>query len=349
MPARIEDVAAHSGVSIKTVSRVINGHPNVREKLRVRVEASIKALHYVPNPSARSLAGNRSHLVGLLYDNPLAGSSYIMELIVGVLQACESTAYNPVLHPFDSKDDLIAAVDGFIAQNRPDALVLVPPHANNVELLRRLDQLDVRYATISSKLGETRIDVGFDERRAAADIVEHLLALGHRRIGHIAGLKGHGAHAWRLAGYRDALRDGGIEYDKALVTGGDFTFASGVAGGRQLLDLPDPPTAIFAANDEMACGVIRVAHERKLRVPRELSVCGFDGIHASLLVSPELATVQQPCREMARSAVELVLRAIREPSLRKHLRIPYRLHLRESTAQPGRVARSRNVSSPKKR
>jgi LacI family transcriptional regulator len=336
MPARIEDVAAHAGVSIKTVSRVLNGNTSVRAKLRTRIEASIRALNYVPNASARSLAGNRSYLVALLYDNPMAGSSYTMELIVGVLQACEETPYNAVLHPFDAADDLAARIDGFVATHRPDALVLVPPHANNAKLLQRLDELDIRYATISSRLRQSRIDIGFDERKAAAEIVGHLISLGHRRIGHISGLKGHGARAWRLAGYRDALRKAGIAYDESLVTEGDFAFASGVAGARTLLDRRRPPTAIFAANDDMACGVMREAYERGLAVPGDLSVCGFDGTPASQLVSPGLTTVHQPCRELGRLAAESVLLSIRDPAARQQARVPYQMQLRASTTAPGK-------------
>jgi LacI family transcriptional regulator len=336
MPVRIEDVAAHAGVSTKTVSRVLNGYPNVRPRLRARIEASIRALNYVPNPSARGLAGNRSYLVALLYDNPTAGSSYIMELIVGVLQACKETPYNAVLHPFDASDDLVARIDGFVAQHRPDALVLVPPHANNTKLLQRLDELDIRYATISSKSRQSRIDIGFDERGAAAGIVEHLISLGHRRIGHVAGLKGHGAHVWRLGGYRDALRKAGIACDESLVVTGDFAFASGVAGARALLDRRHPPTAIFAANDDMACGVMREAYERGLSVPGDLSVCGFDDTPVSLLISPGLTTVHQPCREMGRLAVECVLHSIRDPALRQQTRVPYQMQLRASTGAPGK-------------
>lgn len=336
MPVRIEDVAAHAGVSTKTVSRVINGQLSVRATLRARIEASIRALDYVPNASARGLAGKRSYLIALLYDNPMAGSSYTMELIVGVLQACNGTQYNAVLHPFDAADDLAARIDGFVATHRPDALVLVPPHANNAKLLQRLDELNLPYATISSKLRQSRIDVGFDERRAAAEIVEHLISLGHRRIGHIAGLKGHGAHTWRLSGYRDALRKAGIVYDESLVVDGDFAFASGVAGARVLLDRRRPPTAIFAANDDMACGVMRAAYERGLAIPGDLSVCGFDDTPVSGLISPGLTTVRQPCRELGRLAVEGLLQSIRDPTTRQQARVPYQVHLRASTAAPGK-------------
>jgi LacI family transcriptional regulator len=334
MPARIEDVAAHAGVSTKTVSRVLNGHTTVRANLRARIETSIKALNYVPNASARGLASNRSYLVALLYDNPTAGSNYIMELIVGVLQACEGTPYNAMLHPFESSENLIQRIDGFVARHRPDALILVPPHANNTELMQRLDKLDVPYATISSKLRASRIDVGLHERRAAADMVKHLISLGHRRIGHIAGLHGHGARTWRYNGYRDALRHAGITFDASLIVAGDFMFAAGMTAANALLDRDDPPTAIFAANDDMACGAIRAAHDRGLAVPQDVSICGFDDTPASLLISPSLTTVHQPCREMGRLAVESVLASIREPKLENRVQMPFELEIRASTAAP---------------
>jgi LacI family transcriptional regulator len=252
-----------------------------------------------------------------------------------VLQACKETPYNAVLHPFDAGDDLAARIDGFVAQHRPDALVLVPPHANNARLLQRLDELDMRYATISSKLRESRIDIGFDERKAAEEIVSHLIGLGHRRIAHITGLRGHGARTWRRNGYRDALRKAGIAHDESLLVEGDFTFASGMAAAKQLLDRRHPPTAIFAANDDMACGVMREAYQRGLAIPAQLSVCGFDGTPVSQLVSPALATVGQPCREMGCAAVQSVLRAIREQDWSEQLRVPYQLHLRSSSAPPG--------------
>ncbi|MEO9079419.1 MAG: substrate-binding domain-containing protein, partial [Rhodanobacter sp.] len=147
----------------------------------------------------------------------------------------------------------------------------------------------------------------------------------------------HGAQVWRLNGYRDALRKAGIAYDESLVMAGNFAFASGVAGARALLDQRDAPTAIFAANDDMACGVMREAYERGLSVPHDLSVCGFDGTPVSLLVSPGLTTVHQPCREMAQLAVECVLRAIRDPALQQQTRVPYQLQLRASTVSSSKL------------
>jgi len=333
MRARIEDVAATAGVSMKTVSRVFNHEPNVREKTRARVEAAAKALNYRPNPSARSLAGNRSYLVSLVYDDPAAASSYIMEIIVGMLAACEQSRYSAMLRPLEyASPDHVEAVENSIAQYRPDGLILVPPFADDLKLLRRLDELGVPYATISAKakIGHERIGTILDERKAAADMVAHLVALGHRRIAHVAGPAPHGGRAWRLAGYRDGLRRAGIALDDALVIDGGFSFEAGVAGAAHLLELARPPTAIFAANDDCACGVMHEALERGLRIPGDLSVCGFDDTPTSRQVWPSLTTVRQPCRDMGRIAAEQLLASIRDMEAGL-IHVPYELQVRQST------------------
>jgi len=334
MPARIEDVARTAGVSMKTVSRVFNNEPNVRERMRARVEAAAKELNYRPNPSARSLAGNRSYLISLVYDDPAAGSSYIMEIIVGMLAACESSRYSAMLRPLDyANPGHVAAVEEAIAQHRLDGLILVPPFADDIALLKRLDDLGVRYATISAKanIGHERIGTILDERKAAAQMIDHVVALGHRRIGHVAGPLPHGGRAWRLAGYRDGLRRAGIAIDESLIVDGGFSFESGIAGAKRLLDLADPPTAIFAANDDSACGVMHEAFERGLRIPDDLSVFGFDDTPTAHQVWPSLTTVRQPCRDMGRIAAEQLLAAIRDPGAGQLVHVPYELKLRRST------------------
>jgi len=334
MPARIEDVARIAGVSMKTVSRVFNNEPNVRERMRARVEAAAKELNYRPNPSARSLAGNRSYLISLVYDDPAAGSSYIMEIIVGMLAACESSRYSAMLRPLDyANPGHVAAVEEAIAQHRLDGLILVPPFADDIALLKRLDELGVRYATISAKanIGHERIGTILDERKAAAQMIDHVVALGHRRIGHVAGPLPHGGRAWRLAGYRDGLRRAGIAIDESLIVDGGFSFESGIAGAKRLLDLADPPTAIFAANDDSACGVMHEAFERGLRIPDDLSVFGFDDTPTAHQVWPSLTTVRQPCRDMGRIAAEQLLAAIRDPGAGQLVHVPYELKLRRST------------------
>ncbi|HZP66089.1 MAG TPA: LacI family DNA-binding transcriptional regulator [Rudaea sp.] len=334
MPARIEDVARKAGVSMKTVSRVFNNEPNVRERMRLRVEAAAKALNYRPNPSARSLAGNRSYLISLVYDDPAAGSAYIMEVIVGMLAACEAARYSAMLRPLEfAHAGHVQAVEDAVAQHRLDGLILVPPFADDLKLLRRLDELGVRYSTISARanIGHERIGTILDERKASAQMIDHVVGLGHRRIAHVTGPQPHGGRAWRLAGYRDGLRRAGIPYDESLVVDGGFSFESGIVGARRLLDLPDPPTAIFAANDDSACGVMHEICERGLKIPDEVSVFGFDDTPTARQVWPSLTTVRQPCREMGRIAAEQLLAEIRETGAGQLVHVPYELKLRNST------------------
>ncbi len=329
MRARIEDVAAAAGVSMKTVSRVFNREPNVREETRLRVQEAARQLNYRPNTSARSLAGRRSYLVSLLYDNPSA--SYIMEVIEGVLAACEQSHYGLTLRPVHfSARGHVESVEELISQYRPDGLILTPPLTDDAVLIKRLRELDVRYATISARR-ESGIGTTLDERAAAAEMMANVVALGHRRIGHITGHRSHGGRALRLAGYLDGLHKAGIEPDPDLVVEGEFSFESGIAGARQLLDMANPPTAIFAANDDTACGVLYEASARGLAVPQQLSVFGFDDTPISRQVWPSLTTVRQPSREMGRIAAQQLITAIDGHGNAGMVQVPYQLQIRHST------------------
>jgi len=330
--ARIEDVAEAAGVSMKTVSRVLNQEPNVREETRRKVEAAVAKLQYRPNPSARSLAGQRSYVVALIYDNP--SSNYLMEVQGGVLDACRASHYNLVLGPVSyDHPDCIAHITDLIEHTRSDGLVLTPPLTDDVKLLSHLDEMGVPFASISPRTHRGRIGVTLDEHGAVFEMVSHLISLGHTRIGHIKGHPDHGASEWRHAGYREALKHAGIAYDTRLVIKGEFSYDSGVRGGDRLLDLEDPPTAIFAANDDTAAGVIRAASKRGLVVPDDLSVCGFDDTPISRQIYPQITTVRQPTREMGRVATLELLKAIRDPNAGEMVRMGYALQLRESTSR----------------
>ena len=330
MRARIEDVAAAAGVSIKTVSRVFNREPNVREETRLKVEEAARQLKYRPNSSARSLAGRRSYLISLLYDNP--SSNYVMEIIEGVLAACEQAHYGLTLRPIDfGRRGHVEAVEALITQYRPDGLVLTPPLTDDAPLLKRLRELGVRYSTISAKRDTHGVGVTLDERAAVADMMAHVISLGHRRIAHVTGHRSHGARVWRLAGYLDGLRNAGIEADPDLVMEGEFSFESGIAAARQLLDMDDPPTAIFGANDDTACGVLYEATARGLKVPEQLSVFGFDDTPMSRQVWPSLSTVRQPSRDMGRIAAQQLLTAIAGHEPGRMVKAPYQLQIRHST------------------
>ena len=331
MGVRIEDVAAAAGVSMKTVSRVLNHEPNVREETRKRVEKAVDLLQYRPNHSARSLAGQRSYVVTLAYDNP--SRNYLMEIQSGVLEACRAQHYNLLLGPVSyGEPRCISEITELVEHSGSDGVVLVPPLTDNMELLAHLDKHRIPFACISPRTLQGRIGVMVDEPAAVRDLVDYLLKLGHRRIGHIKGHPDHGACTWRYEGYRAALKAAGIPYDPTLVVEGAFTFESGVAGARRLLDLRDPPTAIFAANDDMAAGVLRVAGERGISVPHDLSVCGFDDTPLSRHVYPALCTVRQPTRDMGRIATLELLNSIRTPGSGRMVPMPYTLQLRESIA-----------------
>jgi LacI family transcriptional regulator len=327
--AGINDVAAAAGVSIKTVSRVLNREPNVREETRIRVQAAVEKLNYAPSSSARSLASNRSYLIALLYNNPSA--NYLMEIMGGVLTACQSENYNMVNCPLDVDEErLLASFNSLISRSRPDGLVLTPPLTDSPALLDRLEEFGIPYASISPKEA-VRIGADMNETRAAMEMVEHLASLGHRRIGHIVGHTAHGASEWRLNGYRQGLAKAGLRFDPELVVPGEFSFESGMKGAEKLLSLGKRPTAIFAANDDMAAGVIRVALERNLRVPEDVSVCGFDDTPMSQQIFPSLTTVHQPSHDMGRLATLELLASIRSPESGRMLHIPYALKLRRST------------------
>lgn len=309
--ATIDNVAQRAGVSIKTVSRVVNGEPNVRPATREKVEQAIAALEYRPNPSARSLAGNRTYVLGLFYDNPSA--HYVMDIQQGVLASCARAGYDLLIHPcrYEARET-VAEIAGLMRQHRMDGAILTPPLA---------DALPVVEAIIDAGIPCVRIAPGdhpslcpfveTNDQDAAFAMTSRLLALGHSRIGFISGHPDHRAVARRHAGYRAALAAQGVPYRQALVVQGYNSFESGRRAAVQLLDLPRPPTAIFASNDDMAAGVIMEAHTRGIAMPAQLSVAGFDDSPVAHQIYPALTTVRQPTAAMAAQATRLLIQQIK--------------------------------------
>jgi len=331
--ATIDDVARVAGTSTKTVSRVLNNEPNVRESMRERVQAAMSALKYRPLASARSLATNRSFLIGLLYDN--LSPSYIMEVQAGVLEACEAQHYSMMVQPLVSAAaDFVERVEEILSRHRPDGLILTPPITDHAQLLDSLRRHAIPFASIAPRHPKGCIGVILDEREAAAKMVEHLVTLGHRRIAHILGDPKHGAGVWRLAGYRDGLKHAGLKETPGYMVQGRFSFESGVAAARQLLALKRRPTAIFAADDDMAVGTIWAAAEAGVTVPGELSICGFDDTMIAAQVWPPLTTVHQPVREMGRRATEELLRSVSGKGNATMVEVHYEMRIRASTAPP---------------
>jgi LacI family transcriptional regulator len=333
MRATIGDVARAAGTSKKTASRVLNNEPNVRESMRERVLAAMAALKYRPLASARSLAANRSFLIGLLYDN--LSPSYIMEVQAGVLEACEAQHYSMMVRPLVSAAaDFVERVEDMLSRHRPDGLILTPPITDHAKLLDSLRKHDIPFASIAPRRPKHCIGVILNEREAAATMVAHLVTLGHRHIAHIMGDPKHGAGIWRLAGFRDGLRHAGLKEIPAYMVQGRFSFKSGVAAARRLLALKRRPTAIFAADDDMAAGAIWAASEAGVSVPRELSICGFDDTTIAVQVWPPLTTVHQPVREMGRRATEELLRRVSGKGNATMVEVRYEMRIRTSTAAP---------------
>lgn len=335
--ATIEDVAHLAGVSPKTVSRVVNNEPNVRPVTRSRVEAAIKQLNYRPNTSARSLASKRSYLIGLLYDNPSA--NYVTSVQSGVLAVCRENSFDLVIHPCHyQSDNLNEEVINLARQSRVDGLILTPPLSDMAGLTATLGEQAIPYVRMAP-LEHNPLSpcIYCDDNEASYQMARHLIELGHRRIGFIAGHPDHGGSAERQAGFDKALAEQGIRQPKELFAQGYFDFASGRACGQQLLSLSQPPTAIFCCNDDMACGVLHIAHEMGLDVPRQLSVTGFDDSPIAEQVWPSLSTVRQPVEKMARRATQLLLSGVRnsgQVAPTEQAILKCQLVLRDTTAAP---------------
>lgn len=334
MRVRLEDVARAAGVSPKTVSRVLNDEANVSDATRKRVRAAMESMDYRPLPSARSLAGNRSFLVAMLYDNnDNPASTYLAEIQDGVLEACDTHRYSMMVRPVRvSADDFIRRVDALISDHHPDGVVLTPPITDYAPLIERLRERQVPYASVSPERRDG-IGVAMNEQQAARAIVEYLLELGHRRIAHVMGIPNHGASHWRLAGYREAMAAAGMAEDASLIVQGAFTFGSGVNAARELFALEQRPTAVFSANDDMAAGVMWAASEYRIKVPDDLSVCGFDDIPLASQLWPALTTIRQPSREMGKLAALELLEVLRGRGAGHLIEVPFSLQTRGSTAR----------------
>jgi LacI family transcriptional regulator len=303
----IHDVAKKAGVSFKTVSRVLNNEASVSPETQEKVRHAIAALRYSPSLAARVLAGNRSYLIGLLYDTP--SSYYTHSVQMGALEKCREAGFHLVLEKCNSQArDAAATILVNIRQMRLDGVILTPPLSDNQVVGKSLAEQGIPHVLISPPKLEPGLScVYMDDRRAAFDMTQYLISLGHRRIGFIKGLSRHGAAMLRLLGYQDALRQSGIRLDEALVKAGNFRFQSGADAAEELLGQKARPTAIFASNDEMAAGTVATAHRLGVSVPRELSVVGFDDVPYASVTWPALTTVHQPIFEMGASAAGLLI------------------------------------------
>lgn len=334
-PARstMEDVAMLAGVSLKSVSRVINAEPHVSAKLQAKVQAAIAELHYVPDMAARSLAGSRTFIIGLMFDNP--SPNYTMNIQKGAYDACRESRYHLRIDNLDSSappEQFETQVAAILRNSRCDGFVLTPPLSDNLQLLDFLDRSDLRYVRIAPDIAPDRAPgVCIDDAAGAATLARHLWDLGHRRYAIVNGPSSHGAAQRRRQGFIDALRQLGLR-EPIAEANGRFSFEQGIQAGRDVLARGSRPTAIFATNDDSAAGVMVACSQSGLSVPGDVSVCGFDDSWVAKSVWPYLTTVYQPIEEMGRAAALLLLRRD-EPENVLH-QLDFQLVVRDSTAPP---------------
>ena len=327
----IADVAMRAKVSVKTVSRVLNREPYVREETIQKVNQAIKELKYTPNASARSLRSMRSYNIGLIYSNP--SPYYITEIQAGTTQQCKDSNYDILIHPCNYQSpDIIEEISSLITNKKVDGLILTPPLSDMSNLVSHLSEMNAAFVCISS--GHHIPDsasIYCDERDAAREITEYLVSLGHRDIAFIMSHPDHGGSQERYQGFRDALAKKHIDFNPARIKQGYFSVESGRECADELLLSKSPPSAIFASNDDMAVGAIIAAQQLGLNVPDDLSVVGFDDSPIAEHIWPRLTTMRQPIRSLAMSAVvNLVEQLSVSKSKHKFQQLKCELSIRES-------------------
>jgi len=307
----IVDVANASGVSYSTVSRVLNGFEHVKDSTRQRVLDAAEQLGYVANLQARSLAGGKTGVIGIVV--PGLDNGYIGEIIRGADEELFRSNFNMMLyttHHLEGKESTyVKTIYNWLC----DGLLLVVPITQS-SYLDMLQEQQFPYVLVDQvdTSGDSNI-VDSTNWQGAYDATVYLIKLGHRKIAHIAGMPELGSAIQRLEGYKAAMRDHNIEINPAYIVEGDFYQTSGYETGFHLLSLPDRPTAIFAANDLMALGVIEAIRQHGLSLPDDISIIGFDDIPQSLITYPKLTTVRQSLDQMGRVAVQLLLEHVDQP------------------------------------
>ncbi len=328
----ISDVAKAAGVSMKSVSRVINSEPNVSEKLRNKVQVAIDALGYVPDLAARSLAGARAFAIGVLFDNP--SPNYTMKIQTGAYKACREQDFHLIVDHIDSAaGDVAGQMEAILRHVRIDGFILTPPLSEDDAVMAVLERRAIPFVRIAPWGYPGRgPGVAIDDARAASELAGHLWNLGHRRFGIVNGPTAHSAARARRQGFVDWLAAHGCT--QIAESYGGFDFETGIAAGQELMRLAQAPTAIFAANDDSAAGVMAGLAQLGYKVPDDVSVVGFDDSWIARTVWPSLTTIYQPISEMAYAATMILIDRNRPEDAPGDTMLDYALVVRNSAAAP---------------
>lgn len=329
----IVDVAREAKVSLATTSRVINNQVHVRPEKRERVRRAMARLGYTVNAQARSLRGGLSHMVALVVRD--VGTAYAGEIVRGIDLELAKSQYDLMLYTTHRRKTQESAYVTMLSRGMADGLLLILPRHPEA-YLQVLRQRHYPHVLIDHQGIDNRGPaVGATNRQGALDATTYLIDLGHRRIGFITGDMELGCARDRLAGYHAALKQFGIPEDPTLVREGDFFQTCGYTAANELLDLTEPPTAIFSSNDVMAFGVMEAVRDHHLRIPEDISIVGFDDVPQATQVHPPLTTVRQPLEQMGRAAAQLLLELIQEPDrLPPRIELPTELAIRATTQKP---------------
>lgn len=343
----IKHVAADAGVSLQTVSRVINSEPNVRPAMQERVQASIDRLGYVPSIAAQRMSGSRSYLILAINDRDRTiadwqtrqGSDWVGQMLLGGMLKCAEHGYRMIFELVDTHSDHVERELGAaIAALQPDGVILTPPHSENPQITGFLTDRKIPFARIGSTEVGPGIAMTMDDDGSARLATEHLIELGHKRIGFIGGSEEYSLSDWRILGWQQAMEVAGLS-PEGLFAQGDFSYDSGTAAARLLLSAKDRPTAIIACNDQMALATLDVAVAHGLKVPNDLSLISFDNSSVVRFTEPQLTAVDQPIAGTFSKAVDLLINHPDRCSSAEPVVTKGSLIKRGSTAPPATHAR----------
>ena len=327
----IVDVARAAGVSVATVSRVLNGKAQVRGELRARVMRAVEELRYVPNPTARNLRRNESRTILILAPN--ITNPYYTHIIAGIGEAAHEHGYSSFLCNTEGDRAREEQLLGHLSLHQADGAILLATELG----AEWLKPYAGKHPIVQCSEFDPEVDVthvSIDNYRAARDVMAHLLDLGHRRIGLISSENRYYSTAMRTRGYLDALREAGLpdagEYIRKATV--DYTFKSGFDSARSLLSQEARPTALFCISDMLALGAIASAREMGFRVPEDVTVIGFDDVEHTTMFHPYVSTVVQPCFDIGHRAMELLYELMHECTPPRQEIMPHSLVVRESSA-----------------
>jgi len=331
MPVSIQDIAQHLGIAVSTVSKALNNYSDVSDATRQRVQEAAREMGYHPSAAAQSLRKQRTNKIGLVVNYPIGFiGEYLSRLMVGAALGAEKQGYHVVL--YSPVDDQFGQLTRICRAREVDGLLLLwgtltPENTTFmadekmpfVVVARRVDDYEVPFVVADNKGG-------------ALELTRHLLSLGHHRIGFTSWGTERTTNLDRLAGYKQALAEENLPLDDDLIVSITREPENRYAAMNKLLDLPEPPTAVFAFHDHVAIQALQAATDRGMQVPEDIAIAGFDGMYSSLITSPPLTTVKHPVREIGQRAVEILLKHISDPSLPpQQVILPTELIPRQST------------------